>query len=229
MFFSGCVFEEEEEGSRFVGLFRILVITASGLLVHVAPADATRAAAAEGRLGGEVDVLLGVEPDQKAGHVDNLLADADVTLADEDTGVMDGLGESQLEDLGLETTLQKVLHLQAQDEIELHVFLVQDSDPDQTPEQCVTLEQTAGVLFVQGQELTGGLADVGKDQLDPPDFTLVAKAELTDQLQLLVQTSLLERTAGGRKDLGAVLLDATVNHFEGLGPLISKGTQRSSS
>ena len=29
----------------------------------------------------------------------NLLADADVSLADEDAGVVDGLGQSQLEDL----------------------------------------------------------------------------------------------------------------------------------
>jgi len=158
-------------------------------------------------------VLLGVQPDQEAGHVDDLLADADVTLTDEHTGVVDGLGESQLEHLGLETTLKEVLDLQSEDEIELHVFLVQDSDPDQTPEQCVSLEQPAGILLVQGEELTGSLTDVGKDQLDPPHLTLVPETELADQLQLLIETSLLERTPGGREDLGAILLNARVYHL----------------
>lgn len=158
-------------------------------------------------------MLLGIQPDQEAGHVNDLLADADVTLADEDTGVMDGLGESELEDLGLETTLQEIFDLQAEDEIELHALLVQDTDPDQTPEECVTLEQPAGILLLQGEELTGSLTDVGKHQLDPPYFTLVTESELTDELQLLVETSLLEWTSWGREDLGTVLLDASVYHL----------------
>jgi len=158
-------------------------------------------------------VLLGVQPDQEAGHVDDLLPDTDVTLADEHAGVVDGLGESELEDLGLETAFQEVFDLQAEDEIELHVLFVQDTDPDQTPEECISFEQPAGVLLIQGEELTGSLTDVGKDQLDPPDLTLVAETELTDQLQFLIETSLLEWTPWGREDLGAILLDARVYHF----------------
>jgi len=196
-----------------LSLFLVVFVAASRLLVHVAPADATGATAAERRLGGEVDVLLGVQPDQEAGHVDDLLADANVTLADEHAGVVDGLGESELEDLGLQATLQEILDFEAEDEIELHVLFVQDSDPDQAPQERVALEQPAGVLLVQGQELTGGLADVGEHQLDPPDLTLVAQTELADQLQLLVETSLLERTPWGREDLGAILLNARVYHL----------------
>jgi len=158
-------------------------------------------------------VLLGVQPDQEAGHIDDLLPDTDVTLADEHAGVMDGLGESKLEDLGLETAFQEVLNLQAEDEIELHVLLVQDTDPHQTPEQCVALEQPAWVLLLQGEEFTGSLADVGEHQLDPPHLTLVTETELTDQLQFLIETSLLERTPWGREDLGAILLDARVYHL----------------
>lgn len=158
-------------------------------------------------------MLLGVQPDQEAGHVDDLLADADVTLADEDASVMDGLGKSELEDLGLETTLQEIFDLQTEDEIELHALLVQDADPDQTPEKCVAFEQPAGFLLVQGKKFTGSLTDVGKHQFDPPYFTLVSEAELTDKLQLLIETSLLERTSWGREDLGTVLLNASVYHL----------------
>merc|ERR1719300_2279183 len=130
----------------------------------------------------------------------------------EDTGVMDRLGQSQLEDLGLEPPLQKVLDLEAQDEIELHPLFVEDADPDQTPEESVALEQTAGVLLFQSEELTGSLPDVGQDQLDPPHLTLVPQAELADELQLLVEAGLLEGAPGGREDLGSLFGDATVHH-----------------
>lgn len=36
----------------------------------------------------------------------------DVTLADQNTGMVDGLGKTELVDTGLETTLQEILNLQ---------------------------------------------------------------------------------------------------------------------
>ena len=44
-------------------------------------------------------MLLGVETDNEGGDVDHLLPHTDVSLPDEDTGVVDGLGESKLENL----------------------------------------------------------------------------------------------------------------------------------
>jgi hypothetical protein len=46
-------------------------------------------------------VLLRVEADNERRNVDDLLADADVALTDQDTGVVNGLGETELVDLGL--------------------------------------------------------------------------------------------------------------------------------
>ena len=50
----------------------------------------------------------------------NLLSDADVSLSDEDSGVVDGLGESELEDLGLESSLEEVLNLETENVIKLN-------------------------------------------------------------------------------------------------------------
>ena len=50
----------------------------------------------------------------------NLLSDADVSLSDEDSGVVDGLGESELEDLGLESSLEEVLDLETENVIKLN-------------------------------------------------------------------------------------------------------------
>ena len=43
-----------------------IIIATSGLLVHVLPLDTSVTATTEGRLVGEVNVLLRVEADQKA-------------------------------------------------------------------------------------------------------------------------------------------------------------------
>jgi hypothetical protein len=77
-----------------------------------------------------------------------------VTLTDEDTGVVDGLGKAELVDASLETTLQEVLDLKGKDVIELHAGLVKDTDTDQTANESIALEETLGVLLVESKELT---------------------------------------------------------------------------
>jgi len=119
-----------------------------------------------------------------------------VTLTDQDTGVVDGLGKTELEDLGLEAALQEILNLQGQDVIQLHLVLVQDTDADQAANQCVTLEEATGVLVLQGQELTSSTTDVGKGETNAPDLALVAETVLSNELQLLVETGGLEGTTG---------------------------------
>lgn len=77
-----------------------------------------------------------------------------MSLADENTSVVDRLGETELVDTGLETALQKVLNLEGKDVIELHARLVQDTDTDQTANEGVSFEKTLWVLLVHGQKLT---------------------------------------------------------------------------
>lgn len=144
-------------------LLFLLVVTStltalSGL--GLLSADTARTAATEGRGQGEVDVLLGVETDHERRHVDDLLADTDVALADQDTGVVDGLGETELVDASLETALKEILDLQGQDVIELHAALVEDTDTHETANQGVTFEQTLGVLLVEGEQLTVRLLEL---------------------------------------------------------------------
>jgi hypothetical protein len=62
----------------------------------------------------------------------------DVALTDEDTSVMVRLGQSELENLGLETAFQEIFDLKTQNVIELHARFVQDSNTDETTEQGIT-------------------------------------------------------------------------------------------
>lgn len=63
-------------------------------------------------------------------------------LADKDTGMVDALGKPELEDLCLQPPLQEIFNLQTQDVIELHLTLVQHTDPHQTSEQGITWTTT---------------------------------------------------------------------------------------
>lgn len=61
----------------------------------------------------------------------------DVSLLDEDTGMVDGLGQTQFEHLGLQAALQEVLWLEAQHVIKLHAPLLQHASPHQAAQQCI--------------------------------------------------------------------------------------------
>lgn len=139
-------------------LLSVAATTLSGL--GLLSADTAGAATSEGRGQGEVDVLLGVETDDERGHVDDLLADTDVALADENTGVVDGLGETELVDTSLQATLKEILDLQGEHVIELHAGLVEHTDTHETANQGVAFEETLGVLLVEGEKLTAGLLDI---------------------------------------------------------------------
>lgn len=105
----------------------IVVALVAGAL-HSLPADTSGAALAEGRGLSEVNVLLRVHTDHEGGHVDHLLADADVTLEDEHTSVVDRAGNAELEHTGLKTTLHKLGEGQTEDVIELLLLLAEEAE-----------------------------------------------------------------------------------------------------
>jgi len=72
--------------------------------------------------------------------------------------------------------------------------LVEDSNSDESSKKSVTFEETLGVFLFKGQKLTGSLSDLGEDELDSPDFSLVSETELSNQFQLGVKSFLLERS-----------------------------------
>merc|ERR1719333_1727451 len=170
-------------------------ITSTSLaLLGVLPLDTSWSASTEWRLEAEVNVLLRVQADDEGWDVDNLLSDTDMPLSDQNTCMMDRLCKSQLEDLGLETTLQEILNLETENIIKLHLALVQDTDSDQTSKECVSLEQSLGILLLKSQQSSGSRPDLGQAVLDSPDFTLVSQTIFSNEFQLLVKTGFLERS-----------------------------------
>lgn len=204
-----------QRGDRVSALLLVLlgVITASGGGggTSTLALDTTGASTTVRRGEGKVDVLLRVETDDKGRNVDDLLADADVALDDQDTGVVDRLGEARLEDLGLQTTLKEVLDLEGKHVIQAHAGLVEHTNSHKTANDGVTLKQTLGVLLVELEQLTSGTSDLGEGEGNAPDLTLVAQTVLTGELELAVETGRLERSSGNLGGLG--LLARSARHL----------------
>ena len=162
-------------------------------LGHALALDAAGAATAKGRRERKVNVFLRVEAHNEGGDVDRLLADPvlvgvpNVALADEHAGVVDALGHAELEHQGLQAALEQVLDGEAQHVVELCLVLVEDACADQAADQGVALKQALGVLLVEGEQLTGGAAQVGQREGHAPDLVLVLEAVLAGQLELGVQ------------------------------------------
>ena len=67
----------------------------------------------------ELDVLFRRNSNQVTGNVDKLLAYCDVSLSDQNSGVMNWVGNLSLEDQGLESSLQHLGEGKTQDVIQL--------------------------------------------------------------------------------------------------------------
>lgn len=137
-----------------VSLFLILLDGLSTLGAGVAESAALDASSTTTTIGaseGKVDQLLRVQTDDKAGDIDDVLTNTDVALTDQDASVMDALGESELEDLGLKTAFQEIFNLQAEDVIQLVLLLLQDTNADEAANEGIAFEETLGILLVQGQ------------------------------------------------------------------------------
>ena len=119
----------------------------------------------------------------------------DVALADHDAGHVDGLGKTHLVDLGLQAALEQLLGGQLEHEVELALFLAEESVADQAADEGLTLEDAGLVALGEGQQDTGGLTDLREHELGAPDLALAAETILTAQLELLVEALLAERTA----------------------------------
>ena len=84
----------------------------------------------------------------------SIVQSPNVALVDEDTRVVDALGQAKLVDAGLKAALQEVLKLQGQHVIELHARLVEDANANQAADERIAFEQALRILLVQSEELT---------------------------------------------------------------------------
>lgn len=180
----------------------LLGVLSGSTLLGVLSLDSAGSASSVRRVESKVNVLLGLESDHERRHVDNLLANSDVSLGDEDSGVVDGLGQTKLENLGLQSSLEEILGGQGQNVIELHSVLGKNTESNQSSDKSVTLEKSLGVLLVSSEQLSGSSSNLGQLETNSVDLSLVLETKLTVELELGVKSSRLVGSVGGRSGLG---------------------------
>lgn len=149
-------------------------------------------ASAEWGGAGKINLLLRLGPDLELRGVDEVLADLDVALTDKAPGVVDRPGLTTfLVDPGLESAFHELVEGKTQNVIELALALAKESVTGHSAEEGGTLEESPGVLLLQGEQLSGCLSDFGEGQLHSPDLSLVSEAELSDEAEFIIEPFLL--------------------------------------
>lgn len=72
-------------------------------------------------------------------------------LPNQDTRMMDTLGQPKLVDTGLQSPLQEILDLERQHVIELHARFIEHTHTDKTTDEGIAFKETLGVLLVKGE------------------------------------------------------------------------------
>jgi len=95
---------------------------------------------------------------------------------------MNGLGQSTLEDLSLQSALQEILDLEGKHVIETHAGLIEHTDAHETADKGITLKETLGVLVIELEKLTSSTTNLGKGKGNAPNLALVAETVLSSEL-----------------------------------------------
>lgn len=178
-----------------MSFLHVLVISAtssSSLLGSTSAGNSAGSALAVGGVEAKVDVFLAISANKEGGNVDSLLAHANVSLSNENTGMVDGLGEALLEDLGLQSALHQSLGGELEDIIEGVLLVGHEAVALEAADEGGGLEQSLGVLGVKSQEDTGGLYEGMKRM----HYALWMADE-----KIIVRIRVVSRGGGGQKKM----------------------------
>jgi hypothetical protein len=139
-------------------LFILLSIVTTIVLLFsslsLLPPNTSRASTTKWRTKGEVDMLLGIETNNKGWDIDYLFSNPNMSLTDKNAGMMNGLRKAKLVNASLQTTFQEIFDLQSQDVIKLHARFVEDANANETANKSVAFEETLRIFLVKGEKLT---------------------------------------------------------------------------
>jgi len=193
---------------RLTGLSLLFVVIGCTSLLSEGSAPNTAGLASTIRRGESVvDVLLRCDSYEKRGRVAELLTNSNVSLADQNARVVNGLGQTALEHLSLEASLEHLLAGHGECIIELPLVLIEETHSDELSQEGLTLELSGLVVLLESEQVTRSRSDLGQSVHHSPDFSLVLEPVLTHDSQLGIQTRLL---VGSSRSLGSLRVVAIV-------------------
>lgn len=120
-----------------------------------------------------------------------------MSLSDDHSSLVDGLGvEGILGNSGLQSAVKELVQGQTQHVIELEFLVGEETIAMHSSEKGSTFEKSSRVLFLKGEEFSGCLSELGESEMHSPYFSLILEAVLADQLQLVINSLLLEGSPG---------------------------------
>ena len=87
-------------------------------------------------------MLLGGDSDNEGWNVNHLLSDGNVSLTDENAGVMHGGSELALHDEGLKSSLHELGDSKSQDVIESTFGILEETNSHHSSDECLTCNKT---------------------------------------------------------------------------------------
>lgn len=92
----------------------------------------------------------------------------DMALPNKNTGMVDGLGHTRLEDQSLKAALEEILDSKSQDIIKLVLTLIQQPIPVHPPQKCFPLKNTSWVFLIKGEKHSSIVTNTAQRILNPP-------------------------------------------------------------
>lgn len=147
-----------------------------------------------------------------------MLTNCDVSLTDNNSGVMDRLSETLLLDNSLESSFQELVESKSENVIEFLLTFLEETKLNDSSNEGITFEKSSGISFIEGEELSGSLSQSSKSELDSPDFSLTSKTIFTDGMKLGHKSFLIEGFSRGLRSflVVSVSLWHSSNNNEGL-------------
>ena len=129
--------------------------------------------------------------------VDQIFADLDVSLMDQDSGLMDALGlETFLIDTGLKTFIQELVESETQNVIEFELLIGKKAISVHAVKEGSSFEKSSWVFFFEGEQLSGSFSEIGEQEMNSPYFSLVLQTVLSNQAEFVMNSFFLERSSG---------------------------------
>ncbi len=139
----------------------------------------------ENRSWSNLNVLFRWNSYHEWRNVNKLLSDGNMSLSYQNSCMMNWICELSLWNKSLKSSLHELVKSQTKNVIELSFVFFQQTELYNSSNEGISFKLSSWVRFLEGKELSCGLSDFCKKELDSPDFSFIFESVLTDDFKFL--------------------------------------------